>query len=104
VIYAIGLGLSDAASRRDNVRPDYALRTLAQETGGRLFLARDASNLSEVYTQIADELASQYVVGYTSNNTQRTGWRRVSVRVARPNTQARTRAGYYAGGSRPVAR
>ena len=104
VIYAIGLGLGTTASRRDNVRPDYALRTLAQETGGHLFLPKDASNLSDVYTQIADELASQYVIGYTSSNTQRTGWRRVSVRVARPSTQARTRTGYYASGGGAAAR
>jgi Ca-activated chloride channel homolog len=104
VIYAIGLGLGTTTSRRDNVRPDYALRTLAQETGGHLFLPKDAANLSDVYTQIADELASQYVIGYTSSNTQRTGWRRVSVRVARPSTQARTRTGYYASGGGAVAR
>jgi VWFA-related protein len=96
VIYAIGLGFVSAPTRRDAVHPDFALRTLAQETGGRLFLARDGTSLAGVYNEIADELASQYVVGYTSTNPQRSGWRRISVRIARPSTQARTRAGYYA--------
>ena len=90
--------------RRDAVNRDFALRTLAQETGGRLFLARDGLSLAGVYNEIADELASQYVLGYTSSNPQRSGWRRVSVRVARPSTQARTRAGYYAGTSRTPGR
>ena len=99
VIYAIGLGFVSAPTRRESVHPDFALRTLAQETGGRLFLARDGTTLSGVYNEIADELASQYVIGYTSTNPQRSGWRRVSVRVARPSTQARTRAGYFASGS-----
>jgi len=99
VIYAIGLGFVSAPTRRDAVHPDFALRTLAQETGGRLFLARDGTSLAGVYNEIADELASQYVIGYTSTNSQRSGWRRVSVRVARPSTQARTRAGYFASGS-----
>ena len=98
VIYAIGLGLGASPTRRGAVPPQVALRTLTQETGGRLFLPRDASSLSGVYQSIADELASQYVLGYTSNNTDRAGWRRVSVRVASPGAQTRTRSGYYAGG------
>ena len=86
--------------RREAVHPDFALRTLAQETGGRLFLARDGTSLSDVYSAIADELASQYVLGYTSTNSSRSGWRQVSVRIARPSTAARTRTGYYAGAAR----
>jgi Ca-activated chloride channel family protein len=100
VIYAIGLGFGAAPARRDAVHPDFALRSLAQETGGRLFLARDGSGLADVYNQIADELASQYVIGYTSTNASRAGWRQVSVKIARPSTTARTRAGYYAGAVR----
>lgn len=99
VIYAIGLGLGNTSTRRGSVPPQVALRTLAQETGGRLFLPRDSSSLSGIYQSIADELASQYVIGYTSTN-DRSGWRRVTVRVAQPGAQARTRAGYYAGGRR----
>jgi VWFA-related protein len=98
VIYAIGLGLGSGPTRRGSVPPQVALRTLAQESGGRLFLPRDAAALSDVYQTIADELASQYVLGYTSNNTERAGWRRVAVRVARAGAQTRTRSGYYAGG------
>ena len=98
VIYAIGLGLGSGTTRRTAVPPQVALRTLAQESGGRVFLPRDGAALSEVYQTIADELASQYVLGYTSNNTERVGWRRVAVRVAKPGAQTRTRSGYYAGG------
>lgn len=100
VIYAIGLGLGGTATRRGSVPPQVALRTLTQETGGRLFLPRDSSALKGIYQSIADELASQYVLGYQSTNGDRSGWRRVSVRVSRPGAQTRTRAGYYAGGKR----
>lgn len=98
VIYAIGLGLGSGSTRRNSVPPQVALRTLSQESGGRLFLPRDATGLADVYQTIADELASQYVLGYTSSNTERAGWRRVSVRVTRAGAQTRTRSGYYAGG------
>ena len=99
VIYTIGLGLGAVPVRRGAVPPELALRTLAGETGGRLFLARDGRGLAGVYNAIAEELASQYVLGYTSNIAGRPGWRRVTVRVATPGAQARTRPGYYAGGS-----
>jgi hypothetical protein len=55
------------------------------------------TDLSNVYGQISDELSSQYTVGYTSRNPRRDGsWRRVVVRIARPNTAARTKLGYFA--------
>ena len=52
---------------------------------------------ANVYGQISDELSSQYTVGYTSRNTRQNGaWRRVVVRVNRPNLTARTKQGYFA--------
>jgi len=96
VIYTIGLGLGVEPARRTGGDAEFELRRFAQETGGRLLVAKDATNLSNVYNQIADELTSQYVLGYFSSGTQRDGWRSLSVRVGRPNLQARTRTGYYA--------
>jgi len=98
VIYAIGLGLADPRTmRRGSTPPEYALRSLAHETGGRLFLPKTADALSGIYREIADELASQYVLGYVSNNASaRPGWRTLSARVGRPELHARSRPGYYA--------
>jgi VWFA-related protein len=96
VIYTVGLGLEEPTriTRSDG---EFGLRQLAQETGGRLFLPKRPTDLVDVYTQIANELSNQYVVGYLSTNSQADGaWRRLAVRVRRPNLQARTRAGYYA--------
>jgi Ca-activated chloride channel family protein len=97
VIYAIGLGIGDPRMRRGATPPEYALRSLAYETGGRLFLPKTGQELSGIYGAIADELASQYVLGYVSNNTSvRANWRTVSVRVGRPGLHARSRPGYFA--------
>ena len=72
------------------------MRQLADETGGRAFFPERIEDLSGVYSQIADELASQYTVGYSSRNPRRDGaWRRVVVQVARPNAVPRTKRGYY---------
>ena len=93
VIYGIGLGLEeDLAKRKEG---EFALRELAKETGGRVFLPKRSEDLSDVYTQVANELANQYVLGFLSTNHGK-GWRRVVVQVRRPNMQVRTRAGYYA--------
>jgi Ca-activated chloride channel family protein len=73
------------------------LRQFAQETGGRSFFPAQITDLNGVYQQISDELSSQYTVGYTSKNAKRDGsWRRVIVRVNRPETTARTKLGYFA--------
>jgi Ca-activated chloride channel homolog len=96
-IYAIGLRSNDGATNRGFKEAEFVLRQLAQETGGRAFFPNQATELPTIYSQIADEISSQYTVGYTSKNQRRDGaWRRVVVRVNRPNTVARTKQGYFA--------
>lgn len=96
VIFPIGLGLNAPGPLMARAEQEFELRRLAQDTGGRLLAAKDAASLSNVYNQIADELTSQYVLGYLSSNAQRpNGWRSIAVRLGRPNLQARTRPGYY---------
>jgi Ca-activated chloride channel family protein len=97
-IYAIGLrGRGPDHVRGAFNESDFVLRQLAQETGGRVFFARNASELADIYGQINDELSSQYMLGYQSRNPKRDGaWRRVVVRVTGPGATARTKQGYYA--------
>jgi Ca-activated chloride channel family protein len=96
-IYTIGLALEPMAAKGSTLTGEFVLRRLAQETGGQLFTARQPSELVNVYGQIADELATQYVLGYLSTNARKNGdWRSTMVSVRRANFQARTRPGYYA--------
>ncbi len=75
---------------------EFVMRQLAEETGGRAFFPERIEDLNSVYGQIADELASQYTVGYSPRNPRRDGaWRRVVVQVARANAVPRTKRGYY---------
>ncbi len=98
-VYAIGLRergilVHNGAGRFNE--SDYFLRTLAQTTGGRAFFVDTVTMLPEIYQDIASELANQYVIGYESNNPKRDGaWRQIAVRVSRPETIVRTRAGYF---------
>jgi len=95
-VYAIGLRTPGEAERTGFNEAAYVLRTLSEETGGRVFFVEEVDALAGIYDQIALELANQYTVGYTSNNPKRDGaWRRIRVDVDAPGAIARTRAGYY---------
>ncbi len=98
-IYAIGLRAPDGpgTTTKGFKEAEFVLRQFAQETGARSFFPNQLSELAGVYGQISDELSSQYTVGYTSRNPKRDGsWRRVVVRVGRPNLATRTKLGYFA--------
>ncbi|HET7617743.1 MAG TPA: VWA domain-containing protein [Vicinamibacterales bacterium] len=75
---------------------------LVQATGGRLFKPKTPADLPAIYAAVADEFSDQYLLAYTPPPDTRDGeFRRVSVRVRHPDViQARTRAGYFALGSR----
>lgn len=93
IVFAIAL--RDGMGQRFR-QHDFALRSLTQTTGGRVFFVDAAMQLPAIYNQIADELASQYTIGYTSRNTNRDGaWRQISIKVDQPGVVARTRAGYF---------
>ena len=97
VIYAIGLRGNEATESKGFKEAEFTLRQLSQETGGRAFFFNQIADLSKVYSEISEELSSQYTVGYTSKNARRDGgWRRVVVRVNGKPLQARTKQGYFA--------
>jgi Ca-activated chloride channel family protein len=95
-IYTIALRGIDTQTKGFK-EAEYVMRTLAYETGGRAFFPARIDDLSNVYQQIADELSSQYTLGYVSKNQRRDGGlRRLVVRLGRPSLTARTRQSYYA--------
>ena len=99
-IYTIGLRGPDTQTKGFH-EAEYVMRSLAQETGGRSFFPQRVEELTGIYTQIADELASQYTIGYTSKNPRRDGaWRRIVVQLDKPGLAARAKKGYYAPSSR----
>jgi Ca-activated chloride channel homolog len=89
---------ANLTGRRYFSQAEFAMKSLAQETGARSFFPTEIRELAGVYGLIAEELANQYALGYSSKNPRRDGaFRRVIVRVAeRPDARARTRSGYLA--------
>jgi len=99
-IYAIALRGVDTQTKGFR-EAEFVMRQLAQETGGRSFFPSRIDELGGVYAQIADELASQYTIGYTSKNARRDGaFRRIVIQTSRQGLAPRTKRGYYA----PTAR
>jgi Ca-activated chloride channel family protein len=95
-IYPIGLGIRPKLDiRTPNPAPDI-LQRFAKATGGRAIFVDRADQLSRVYSQVADELASQYAIAYRPTTSQDGKWHDITVRVDRRNVDARTRAGYVA--------
>ena len=99
-IFTIALRGADTQSKGFH-EAEFVMRQLAQETGGRSFFPSKIDDLNGVYAEIADELASQYTLGYSSKNGKRDGaYRRIVVQVNRQNVMPRTKRGYYAPTSR----
>ncbi len=72
-----------------------AIKSLAAETGGKVYTARRASDLAGTYQQLEAELRSQYLVSYYSESSSRDRtYRRVDVRIDRKNAKVRTIRGY----------
>lgn len=81
------------------------LNGLAETTGGQVFQPTASRELAAIYESILDELGSQYVLGYTSDNTKRDGrFRRITVEAARPELKLRHRRGYDAPKDDPPTR
>jgi Ca-activated chloride channel family protein len=94
-----------ANGRRYFSQADFSMKSLAQQTGGRSFFPNEIGELAGVYDQIADELASQYALGYSSKNPKRDGaYRRVIVQIRdRADAHARTRPGYQSARAQTAA-
>ena len=90
-VYGPGTGSGEYMMGRDY------LNKLAENSGGKVFDALQMDDLAPAFEQIAKELASQYSIGYYSTNPKRDGkFRKVEVKLAKPDLVARTKKGYTA--------
>jgi Ca-activated chloride channel family protein len=66
MIYAIGLESEYFNGQRQvRTRPDRGLRRLADETGGGYFELKKTDELGPTFTRVAQELHSQYTLGFS---------------------------------------
>lgn len=97
VIYAIGIGDGKYSGVDKN-----ALKALAEATGGRAFFPKKQVDLTTAFSEIEQELRSQYLITYTSTNKVRDGsFRQIKLEVVDPQLKKdklklRYRPGYFA--------
>jgi VWFA-related protein len=74
------------------------MKKLTQETGGRVIeVGNKSDRLKDAFHQIANELRSQYNLGYTPTNTALDGtFRKVEIHAKDKDYKIRVRTGYYA--------
>jgi VWFA-related protein len=81
-------------------QPSTDFGTFAENTGGRAFT--NTNDPQDMIPQMLHENSSYYLLGIRPSSGSIDGrFHRLTVRVNRPETQVRTRAGYYAIGDRP---
>jgi Ca-activated chloride channel homolog len=86
----------------DTVNMEYAqgrhyLQELANATGGTLYVADRLDSLGDVFARIANELRSQYALGYISSNQKKDGkFRKITVTVDQANATVKAKKGYLA--------
>ena len=96
MIYAIGLESQYFNGQRTvRSRPDGGLRKIADETGGGYFELNKTAELAPTFTRVAQELHSQYVLGFTPTVLDGKV-HKLAVRVKQPGMTARARKSYLA--------
>ena len=80
---------------RAGAAPESTLRTLAQWTGGDLFVTSAPAHESVAARQIVDELRHQYVMSFSASPAA--GWHPLSVKTRDRDLTVRARRGYAAG-------
>jgi len=73
------------------------LERISKETGGRFFEVTKKETVGDIYTSIAEELRTQYSMGYTPDkDSAASGYHRIQLAVKNKDLTVQTRDGYYA--------
>jgi VWFA-related protein len=93
IIYVISTSTTDGNKKGDKILMRYA-----EATGGRVFFPQRLEEVATAFSEIQDELRSQYVVAYKPQNFESDGrYHAISIDVPnRSNVKLRARKGYYA--------
>jgi Ca-activated chloride channel family protein len=93
-VYAVGL-----LERTGRMRPELSMRLeqIVAATGGQAFFPTALKDLDSAYEKVLAEIKAQYQLGYLSTNPAQDGkWRKVEIKVKRPDVKLRSRKGYFA--------
>jgi hypothetical protein len=99
-----GGGRPGGGGRGGGQRPAEGIRTdgkkilerVSKETGGRLYEVSKKESVGQIYSSIAEELRTQYSMGYTPDKeSAATGYHKLKLEARRKDLVVETRDGYY---------
>ena len=104
MVYSIGLEteIFNGQSRQRS-SPDRGLKKLSEETGGGFFLLKKQDELGATFTRVAQELHSQYVLGFTPSALDGKV-HKLEVKIRKPGMNPRARKSYVASKTETEAR
>jgi len=94
-VYAVAIDSATEQRVSTRVNPE-ALREITGPSGGYTEVVRSAADLGPATQRIAEELNSQYTLGYATTRPQDGSWRTIRVRIRERDYLARARRGYFA--------
>jgi Ca-activated chloride channel homolog len=97
MIYSVGLeNVYFNGQQKVRSSPDRGLKRMSEETGGGFFLLKKTDELGATFTRVAQELHSQYVLGFTPQ-TLDGKIHKIDVKIKeKPSMTARARKSYVA--------
>jgi Ca-activated chloride channel family protein len=102
MVYAIGLDRSFNVGKSSKANQlDRGLKKLAEETGGGYFELEKTGELGVAFARVADELHSQYVLGFSPGRLDGR-LHKLVVRVKQPGMTPRARRSYVAAPDIPA--
>ena len=95
-IYTVDM-IDPQAKAMEKMQAAGALKYFASKSGGRYISSPGGQALDKAFDEIREELSNQYTLGYRPTNKTRDGrWRKIELKLERPELNARTRDGYRA--------
>ena len=92
IVYAISTNTSGVKLRGDKV-----LEYFAEQTGGKAFFPFKIEDVANAFTEISDELRSQYAISYKPADFTPDGkYRKIEILAENKKYHVRARKGYYA--------
>lgn len=100
VIYCVGLLFGDDIDKGESRRAREELTEIANQTGGAAFFPKSLKDVEGIAAIVAQDIRTQYTIGYSSTNPPTNGgYRTVHVDAFAPDHKklnVRTRSGYMA--------
>ncbi|HET9743772.1 MAG TPA: VWA domain-containing protein, partial [Terriglobales bacterium] len=92
IVYAISTNVSGVKSRGDKI-----MEAIAEQTGGRSFFPFKIEDVSDAFSQIQEELRSQYAISYNPADFLADGkYRTIDIESMNKKYKVRSRRGYFA--------